>query len=106
MREAPTPGGAPTGGSSGAERAAQRVTFEVETPVTESITVDSQQQQQPLFSDSADNVQGDTDDADVDSDAADSQSEDTVSGGASQAPHSPILHRLQRPRKEPDRYGD
>ena len=51
--EAPTSGEVSTGDGSEAEQVAQRVTFEVETPVTESTIVDSQQQQQPLSSESA-----------------------------------------------------
>ena len=42
LDEASTSGGASPGGGSEAERVAERVTFEVETPVTESTTVDSQ----------------------------------------------------------------
>jgi len=44
LEEASTSGGASPGGGSEAEQVTQRVTFEVETPVTESTTVDSQQQ--------------------------------------------------------------
>ena len=91
LDEASTSGGASPGGGSEAERVAERVTFEVETPVTESTTVNSQQQQQqPLLSESADGVQGDTDEADDESDAVDGQLEDTVLGGASDAPDSSI----------------
>ena len=57
LEEASTSGGASPGGGSEAEQVTQRVTFEVETPVTESTTVNSQQQQQqPLLSESADGV--------------------------------------------------
>ena len=42
LDEASTSGGASPGGGSEAERVAERVTFEVETPVTKSTTVDSQ----------------------------------------------------------------
>jgi len=42
LDEASTSGGASLGGGSEAERVAERVTFEVETPVTESTIVDSQ----------------------------------------------------------------
>ena len=42
LDEASTSGGASPGGGSEAERVAERVTFEVETPVTESTIVDSQ----------------------------------------------------------------
>ena len=42
LTEAPTPGGAPICGSLRAEQVPQRVTFEVETPVMESITIHSQ----------------------------------------------------------------
>jgi hypothetical protein len=65
------------GGSEG-ERVAKRVTFDVETPVTESTTVDSQQRHQPLLSESADGVHDDN------------------SGGASEASDSPIAHRIER----------
>lgn len=50
--------------------------------MTESTIVDSQQQQQPLLSESTDVVHGDTGEVDQESDAADSQVEDTVSCGA------------------------
>jgi hypothetical protein len=58
------------------------------------------------LSESADGVHVDMDEADHESDAADSQLEDTVSGRASEAPVSPIAHHPQRQRKPPQRYGE
>ena len=106
LAEAPTSSGASTGGGSEAEQVAQRVTFEVETPVTESTTVDSQQQQQPLSSESASGVHGSTDEAKLELDVVDDQLEDTDSGGASEASDSPIAHRLRGQKRPPQRYGE
>jgi hypothetical protein len=62
--------------------------------VTESTTVDNQQQQQqPLLSESIGGVH-DTDGADDESDAADGQLDDIVSGGSSEALDSLIAHRI------------
>ena len=48
------------------------------------------------MSESADGVQGDTDEAYDESDATNGQLEDTVSGGASDAPDSSIADHSQR----------
>jgi hypothetical protein len=69
--------------------------------VTESTTVDNQQQL-PLLSEFASGVH-DTDEADDESYVANCQSDDIVSGGASD---SPIAHRIQRQRQPPNRYGE
>jgi hypothetical protein len=58
------------------------------------------------MSESIDGILGDTDEADHESDAPDSQLEDTVLGGALEALVSPIAHRPQRQRKPPHRYGE
>jgi hypothetical protein len=48
----------------------------------------------------------DTDGADDESDAADGQLDDTISGGSLEASDSPIAHRIQRQRQQPNQYGE
>jgi len=59
-----------------------------------------------LLSESADGVQGDTDEAYDESDVTNGQLEDTVSGGASDAPDSSIADHSQRQRRPPQCYGE
>ena len=58
------------------------------------------------MSESADGVQGDTDEAYDESDVTNGQLEDTVSGGASDAPDSSIADHSQRQRRPPQHYGE
>ena len=58
------------------------------------------------MSKSVDGVQGDTDETDDESDAADGQLENTVSSGASDALDSSIVDHSQRQRRPPQRYGE
>ena len=58
------------------------------------------------MSESVDGVQIDTDEADDESDAVDGQLDDTVSGGASDAPDSSIADHSQRQRRPPQHYGE